>query len=174
MAKRRTEESGVEIPSIATRVLELLALPLARRAGEEVAVAVTPRPRRTGGRRARAADAGAEAPRRRKSPERPAVEKTSRRTKTRREIESRGDDEATRVRARTTSAAGAFASDRGVTATPRRAPARKQRAGSSAAEAMSAPEHATARGEAAPSGVAEDELRAGEPTQVQVLEPPLG
>ncbi|AUX30505.1 uncharacterized protein SOCE836_026110 [Sorangium cellulosum] len=176
MTKRRSGDAGVEVPSLTTAVLKLSAPQVAWQGREDAPARAKGRPRRAAEQEEeRAGAAEAAGVRRRKTAAQPSAEEVGERRPTRGADKQRRS-EANRRRPVETSSTVAGRSDDSTGSTSRRTSARtrKGRAPGSAAPDATSTVGATQAGDAARSAVAEDEPRAGDPSQVQVLEPPLG
>jgi hypothetical protein len=175
MGKRRTSEADLEVPSMTARVLELSAAHWAWPEGPGASVVVKKgRARRPAEKIESAGDAGTESVQHRKRSTQPSAEVARRRSPARSDGVKREREESG-ARKPKTSPTAAEGVDGGDTASMgKRTSARNGRARGSATARKPSAARAKDCCEAERSAVAEDERRAGDPSQVQVLEPAEG
>jgi hypothetical protein len=175
MGKRRTSEADLEVPSMTARVLELSAAHWAWPEGPGASVVVKKgRARRPAEKIESAGDAGTESVQHRKRSTQPSAEVARRRSPARSDGVKREREESG-ARKPKTSPTAAEGVDGGDTASMgKRTSARNGRARGPATARKPSAARAKDACEAERSAVAEDERRAGDPSQVQVLEPALG
>jgi hypothetical protein len=175
MGKRRTSEADLEVPSMTATVLELSAPHMAWPEGAGASVVVKKgRARRPAEKVESTGEAGAGSVQRRKRSTQPNTEAAPRRSPARSGGVKREREESGAHKPKTSPTAAEGGDGVDTASMGKRTSARNGRARGSVATRTPSAARAKDCREAERSAVAEDERRAGDPSQVQVLEPALG